>query len=503
MSGVRLDDRFFDMADKMPGNCDSEGETTMLEYYECVFPHSTMVLYSRRTGAPLAALTLATSDSNCQSMITRRPAPPEGSEAYFQGMLNKEGAFFEFTISNLSSKGSINFNILHNPYRMSATNQGPAFGINEVNELFPNQSYTVKANQQNNRRMCLRGKTKTIHGHDHSKMQHRVSVTEAESDTAQQGLYFCLSVVPEASCPTLMELFSEGTAWKVVDGFAREVKVQKNRRSYRSSLPQSRIRPQGPRGSGSSSDWSMSSHSSRQRRTSDSSTFSISSRQRRSKCPLERASMKSIGVDNIVVPKPERKSLTDVDDLYDNPSRSSFSRASMSSIDIDDILASTPPKARLQRRHTTMQIPIDIGHTQAADLDYGEEIRVSSASSSRVFDFDKVSAPTVLCMSIWKEMSQNIVDGESRGSPRRVNAHRAPGNPEQSIRNQASPSSFEDEELDYQLDTCLVDFTSPIDTILIPCGHKCFNSDNLDRSITHCPLCRAQISAILPLSMMF
>ena len=203
--------------------------------------------------------------------------------------------------------------------------------------------------------------------------------------------------------------------------------------------------------------------------------------------------MKSIGDGDVLVPNctPGRKSMTDVEDLYDNPSRSSFSRASMNSIDLGDILGSQPPQHRMQRRNTTMQIPIDIGHTQAAELDFGEEVQVSSESSNRVFDFDKASAPTVLCMSIWKEMTLNIMDGESRGSPRRVTADKAP-------MNHPSQPLNEDAEIDFQLDTCLVDFTSPIDTIVVPCGHRCFNAANLNRTITHCPLCRTPISAIIP-----
>jgi len=245
-----LDDRFFAMADRMPssGNCDPADETatsTMLEYYECVFIYSTMVMHSRRTGAPLAAVTLAASDEmNCQSMITKRPAPPpEASDAYFQGMLNTEGSSFDFTISNLSNEGSINFNILHSPCRVSdASNPRPSYGINEVNELGPNESYTPKANQQNKRRMCLRGKTRPSRDIHSSSRLEPVSVQEAESGSSQEGLYFCLRVVPEASCSVLAERFSEGTVWKVAEGFVREVNQPKPWNSSRLSLLQP-IRP--------------------------------------------------------------------------------------------------------------------------------------------------------------------------------------------------------------------------------------------------------------------
>jgi len=546
-----LDDRFFVMADRMPeGNCDPSDDTatsSVLEYYECVFAHSTMVMYSQRTGAPLAALALAASDEmmDCQSMITRRAPPPKATEAYFQGMLNIEGSFFEFSISNLSNEGAINFNIL----RVSgdAPNPGSSYyGINEVNELGPNKSYTVKADQQNKRRMCLRGKKRPSQDANSSSRLEPVSVKEAESGSPfQEGLYFYLSVVPEASCSALVELFSEGTVWKVADEFVRKVNQPKPWNPRRLSLSQPRT---APRISASESS------------SSGSSEFSVSSRQRRSKCPLELASMKSMselertygidsvadqkcpfnsvsmksmalervqgidsvtvqncpfelvtmkrmgelkplhGIDSVTVQKPNWKSMPDVETLYDSPSRSGCTSASLKNLDdIDGIFAS---QSRMKRGSRGTQIR-DISSTQATDLGYGEEIQVNSVRSRRKFDFDKASAPTVLCMSIWKEMSFFPVDiSDSLGSRRGVRAPSHYYDHQRRLRLDSVGNLEEDDDWEYELETCLIDFASPIDTILVPCGHRCFNSANLDPTITKCPLCRTPISAVLPVGAM-
>lgn len=95
--------------------------TAQLEAYKAVYPRSTMVLFSRKTHTPLAALTLT---AVCLSMLTGRPAlassdrpasPSDTVEAtsYFQGMLNQPDQNFTFTITNLSNKGHIVFQLLH------------------------------------------------------------------------------------------------------------------------------------------------------------------------------------------------------------------------------------------------------------------------------------------------------------------------------------------------------------------------------------------------------
>lgn len=190
-----------------------------------------MILFSSKTRTPLAALTLkSVNDIGCLSMLTGRPAPKDSSEPHFQGMLSMPNQSFNFVITNLSDDGMINFNILHTPHRVSNVNPGPAYGINEVNELDSNQSYEVEADQRTNRVMVLKGKT--TEKYDPITKQKKLvplTVDEAErtQDTAKEGLYFYLSVVPDIASPELVKHFEEGTIWKAVPGFVRKVKPRR------------------------------------------------------------------------------------------------------------------------------------------------------------------------------------------------------------------------------------------------------------------------------------
>lgn len=183
-----------------------------------------MVLFSRKTRTPLAALTLKAQDVGCLSMMTSRPSPQNAVEPYFQGMLNMSDQNFTFTISNLSERGMINFNILHTPHWVSTVDPGPSYGVNQVNELRANESITVEADQRNNRKMILSGVTKAIPNANNKEVKHvEISVRESESQVKPVGLYFYLSVMPDNACKALVDHFAEGTAWKVVPCFVRRV----------------------------------------------------------------------------------------------------------------------------------------------------------------------------------------------------------------------------------------------------------------------------------------
>ncbi len=213
-----LDGRFFELIAATPVP-QSHGKV-VLESYKAVYARSTMVLFSRKTHTPLAALTMRgnENDIGCLSMLTARPCPPNNSTPHFQGMLSQPDQTFSFTISNLTREGTINFNILHTPnYRVSRVDPGPSYGINEVNELYPDQSYTIEADQRTNCRMVLGGKTKLVPCVGYTA----VTVRESEDNNSHKGLYCYLSVVADRSSPSLVQKFQEGTVWKVVPGFVR------------------------------------------------------------------------------------------------------------------------------------------------------------------------------------------------------------------------------------------------------------------------------------------
>lgn len=178
------------------------------------YPRSTMVLYSKKTRTPLAALILTTPlDRGVMSLLTKRP-PPAGDEAaangaaYFQGMLNMPDQEFTFTMVNFSQDGYINFNILHTPHEVREVDPGPEWGINQVNEIYTGEAYTVDCDQRTNKTMVLQ-MLKTETGREV-----KVKETQSSDPLHLRGLTFHLSVVPAANAPLLVTYFREGTYWE-------------------------------------------------------------------------------------------------------------------------------------------------------------------------------------------------------------------------------------------------------------------------------------------------
>jgi hypothetical protein len=319
------------------------------EAYKAVNTRSSLVLFSRKTGTALAALTLkATDDVGCLSMITGRPSPPNGTEPYFQGMLNMPNEAFSFVITNLSDTNMISFNILHTPHRVSEVNPGPSYGINEVNELRKNQSVGIEADQRTGRQMVLAGKTKTVvNPVTKTTKEVAVSVDETETDSEQKGLYFYLSVVPDRAASSLVEKFAEGTVWKVTPGFVRQVPKAVNDRSWLPpDLDGSFGRPSGS---------------------------------------VQR---------------------NDIRNLFDDGRKRfcSFNNARLAAapVNVNDGCEGFCP---LQKTTQRLAASVHVGATQAGELSYGRHVKVRSDFTGHDYDYERCSEPAVLCMSIWEEMS--------------------------------------------------------------------------------------------------
>ena len=186
------------------------------ETYKVVYAPSTMVLFSRQTNTPLAALTLKADDVGCSAVLNSRQGPTISEGNYFQGMLNMSNQPFTITISNLSTTGKILFDVLHN--------RRVASRLNQVNILHPNQSYTVEADKSNNnRKLILMGQTNDINDQNCSEgKQVAITVDESERDSSN-GFNFHLCVTPSRSSKELIDQFSEGTLWEVVPGFIRRI----------------------------------------------------------------------------------------------------------------------------------------------------------------------------------------------------------------------------------------------------------------------------------------
>lgn len=462
--------------------------------YKAVYARSTMVLYSKKTGTPLAALVFKADDPGCLSLLTGRPPPKnESSDAYFQGMLNMQNQPFTFSIVNLSDEGMINFNILHTPYRVSEVNPGPSFGINEVNELHPNQGYTIPGDQRTNRTLVLQGVTKKDDAPQRAKhgSDRRVPMTVEEGETKEQkeGLYFYLSVVASNNCPSLVNKFKEGTVWKTASHFVRSVKKL------------------------SSTDLPLLRRSA-----------ALGSRQ------LESALSFANNVHNPFYP-PIYRGTPFQDSLWGSPRDLSSDDGD----DDDELVFSSrsndPPriksacavKSRNGRHSATrsqgpkkqrLEPPmeeerterandgedysfekdecdelfeaVDVGKTQAGRIGYGKEVQVHSGFTGVEYAYEYPSSPAVICLSIWEGMKfLPLPDLDGEATQHLTEWEQNEGK-----------KFIETLEKIFKSETCVIDLESPADTVICTCGHQCINQKNTG-DLTRCPLCRSSISAFV------
>jgi hypothetical protein len=434
-----LDRRFFEQV----GSTTQKG--LLFETYRAVYARSTMVLFSRKTKTPLAALTLKADDVGCMSMFTGRPAPRNATETYFQGMLNMPDQKFSFTISNLSNEGMINFNILHTPHRVSQVDPGPSYGINEVNELHCEQSYVILADQRNNRRMCLAGKTKLVRNPQTSQ-EERVSVTVEESETDDNitGLYFYLSVVPDAACRSLVDKFAEGTTWKVTPGFVRR------RKPVVRSIPLSRFEPQ----------------SGAIRRCEPASVALFGGRGGESGDFYQGSLGNQNTRDYRSIPMTATRFMV-------RKQQAGFSSPN---------LGGETEKAKKYTKS------IDVGETQAGELYHGEQVTVSSSYTGHEYAYDQCSEATVLCLSIWEDMKflplTNVIEAELQAEIDEWVEHEG-------------KALIESLNAVYRSETCVIDLESEADTIVCTCGHQCLNHANVGDQLRRCPVCRSPITAFV------
>jgi hypothetical protein len=308
------------------------------EGYKATYSRSTMVLFSNKTRTPLAALVFRAKDPGVMSLLTGRPVPP-GSQSpdasYFQGMLNMNGQEFEITIANLSPNGMINFNILHTPHRVSEVDPGPAYGVNQLNELHENQVYTIPADQRTGRAMILEGLTKK------TESGHSVPMSVCESESKHQGTYFHLSVVPQVDCHFLVDKFKEGTTWKCVSHFVRQV-----------VLPMTKKKSCGPRGIRDGCDGCVGETS---------------------RGPINPAASYFFGSrDGGTVNHPQEE--TDVCPMD------------------------------FEHEKCVGFVEPNVGQSQCGTIRYGREVTVRTEITGKDYAYDYPSSPATLCLSIYPEM---------------------------------------------------------------------------------------------------
>ena len=446
------------------------------EAYKANVTRSSMVLFSKKTATPLAALVFQAEDSGVLSVLTSRPSPPASQEPFFQGMLNLPDQAFALSIVNLAEQGFINFNILHTPHRVNEVDPGPAYGINQVNELRPGRGYKIECDQRTGRQMVLSGRTKvTADGHTVKQ-----TVDEAEQKTEREGLYFYLSVVAANSCPDLVAKFAEGTVWKCVSHFVRRVKAPV-------AIAKSASR-------GASSGYSE--------------RLSLGGRadcvNAASEAPPDHGDI--LLMDDAAhfvcgTGEDEECEKSEGEDDYDN-TLESCPPATNSNAAHDITLefhATERRDAGLPMKHSKKRksaeevaasgiAKVNVGQTQAGKLTYGRQIQpVYTRVTGEEYAYEHPSDPAVLCLSLHPDLQvlplpeiRDILKEELK----------------EWIENEGKILIEGLSKVYKTSDTCVIDLESPADTIVIQCGHQCLNHGNI-QGLAKCPLCRAAVLAFV------
>lgn len=180
-----------------------------------------IVLFSKIDGSPLASIHLKCKNNEKKALFTRRPNKSKVN-CDFQGIIDTDEQEFEFVITNLSTDGYINFNILKQDKKVNEVNPN---GLNEINELRPYESYVVQCDQINNKSLIL-SSIKKNNGNNIEK----ITISEAESsdENIPIGTYYFLSVIPQLDKTELVEKY-KNTFWSCVDLFYLKEKIKQKK----------------------------------------------------------------------------------------------------------------------------------------------------------------------------------------------------------------------------------------------------------------------------------
>ncbi|KAH3745399.1 RNA polymerase Rpb1, domain 1 [Pelomyxa schiedti] len=460
-----LDGEFFELVDSRTV------EGFVYQAYRPLYPRSTIVLFSEVQGQPVAAFTVI--PRNCNSVLTKRTCPPPvaippycGSASYFQELLSANNREFDFVISNLThfegpQPGFINFNVLHTAHQVREVDPGPAWGVNQVNELKPSESYRIECDQRTNRSMKLVGVTKSTS----TGTSEAVTVQEDEQRSKQtgeatQGTYFYLSVVGTSAIPEMATLF-QSTDWKCVEVFVRKIPV-----APPATTPHTRPRARQP--------------------TGDSDRDSTLYRSEMEECKArrqrgERSRSRSNSPETLHKEKRYQKKSKAV-------SQSRRGRGGRGG-GVSSRESTTTSTSSAER---SFSIPDDVVNSaQAGNVVSGSRIiAVNSVETGQQYNFDTPGELCILGLSIWTGMHLEplLTNVQLSGIV-------------ESLLNEyttnANASILATLKKQFPSEECVICLGPTPDTVFIQCGHQCCHMACISGGAPTvlCPLCRGRIIA--------
>jgi len=473
----------------------ADRESSRDNYQAYVCRYSTMILFSDKTRTPLAALSLVPGKT-AKGLLTRRP------DGNFQGMLDKDGAEFQWCFSNLLPNGHLSFQIFEGKDEVRP--------INQVNAVKAQQSYLIPCDQRTKKAMKIQVKKKKEEdGGGH------ISINEAESKDGVGSLKFNCIVNPESG----NKLFDEGTVWQCVPGFVlkEERPVMKSRGYGGVPLALAAARPMAASGyaieeggfsfGGSDSGIREGFMPPPIERLDESNTRLESSAKKFKKGgPRSKwrnwfgGSRGAEAVPAALVVRQNSRGGNNVDDALVALSRQSDAVVEKSMVpeeeeSADGALFAEEPMPQYRSLslggpaaapEPSPLPPLDIGKTAAVDLAYGDkEIEVKSTTVELNINYEVSAAPCKITMSLWEDMWLREPNFKELFA----------AEIDDLVKNQGQNLLKALKQI-FKSSECVIDLESPADTVLLQCGHQCINHANA-KGLDKCPLCRSHITAMV------
>lgn len=471
-----------------------------------------LVLFSEIDGTSLASIHFAPStrykakvDKDAKALIAPYPGKDQEATQRFQGLINKPDQEFQLTITNLCSKGMINFNLLKTNDAVTETNPG---GINEINELRPFESYTVLCDQMNNLPLILQKFRDSV-----TKQTMTVEKDEAEQKEKKQvskGTNIFLSVVPQENVKELVDSFAK-TVWKVSDTIVVQytkpsAQVYRGVGSSHGVIPESSSYSR--RYSGDQND--DSDDGEEEDACDDDDIYDSGCEPKRSGlidhrmgipgaiCNESAYVSKSAQI-NDYIDKKEEECDKDSDSDHE-PQILSLSRAIPRTYESSNescrIIQQSERILTIPRTHETLSFRSNLNHdtvkhSEIGTIAYGNErIDVHSAQTGIDYDYTVASRPCVLGLSINENLEFIQVNTKQRITDLTEDAKK--------LLDDIVNKKFEDflKGKIYVSDQCAICLNENPDCVLYNCAHRCGHYDCIV-TLSKCPVCRTYVSAKL------
>lgn len=439
------------------------------------YPKSTLVLYSKETNTPLAALILLP-DNNV--IISR-------TDNAFQSVFSEEGKAFSFAIINLSDT-YINFNILHREHSVDTVNPGADYGVNKVNELRKFEAFLVRSDQRTDKEMILKALTT---GKD--EYTRDVTVDECEKkDSKYTALKFFLSVVPDVkSRKEVLDKYREGTYWDTASFVVLDDTVSLDVPSYISREQYIRNIRTGEEGGafrtlGVPAFYTREMYIREQREELETAEDEEEEDDSRYHMP-DLGTCRFFSTNSGGSSAPSFGS--DGSSSSSNPSSSSSSNYSRKKSVRSNATLGRPASLEV---HTLQSNSLtNPGRATAGRLDYGTHVNVNTCETGNEYEYTLASEPTSLTLSIHAELFKNM---------REINTEELLKEYLNSLKDASYKDLIKKLKGQYKSEFCCIDLESPADTVIAQCGHQCINHENVSNSIKTCPMCRSPVLAFIP-----